>query len=159
MFGIGDCIAYPMHGAGYVEAIEEKEILGELRRYYVLRFVTVGAKVMVPVESAEKGGLRHLISRAQSETVLSFLTQVEQEDCENWNRRYRENLEKMRTGDVWETAMVVRRLSFRNRDRGLSGGELKMLNTARRLLIGELMIALGLSEQEMQDRIEMLGEE
>jgi CarD family transcriptional regulator len=111
------------------------------------------------VESAEKGGLRHLISRAQSETVLSFLTQVEQEDCENWNRRYRENLEKMRTGDVWETAMVVRRLSFRNRDRGLSGGELKMLNTARRLLIGELMIALGLSEQEMQDRIEMLGEE
>lgn len=156
MFGIGDCIAYPMHGAGYVEAIENKEILGELKQYYVLRFVTVGAKVMVPVKSAEGNGLRSLISKEQSESVLSFLTQMDETGCENWNRRYRENLEKMRTGDIWETAKVVRRLSWRKRKKGLSGGETKMLNTARRLLMGELMISMGLSEQEMLDRIETL---
>jgi CarD family transcriptional regulator len=145
-----------MHGAGYVEGIETKEILGQNKQYYVLRFVTVGAKVMVPVDGAEGKGLRPLISRAQCDTLLAYLTQIEEESCENWNRRYRENLEKMRTGDVWDIAKVVRRLSCRYRDRGLSGGELKMLNTARKLLIGELMISLGLSELEMQERIEMI---
>ncbi len=156
MFGIGDCIAYPMHGAGYVEAIETKEILGQFKQYYVLRFVTVGAKVMVPVDGAEGHGLRALISKAQSETVLSFLLQFEEEDCENWNRRYRENLEKMRTGDIWDTALVVRRLSCRFREKGLSGGELKMLHTAQKLLAGELMVSMGLSEDEMYERMEMI---
>lgn len=156
MFGIGDCIAYPMHGAGYVESIEEKCILGEVKSYYVLSFVTVGAKVMVPVENAHANGLRPLISKEQCEKVLAFLTQQGGEECENWNRRYRENLEKMRTGDVWETAIVVRRLNERRRDKGLSGGELKMLNTARQLLVGELMTVLEVSEEEIEQRVEGL---
>jgi len=157
VYGIGDCIAYPMHGAGYVEAIEKKEILGELKQYYVLRFMMVEAKVMVPVDNAVCSGLRPLISRDQCERVLQYLTQLEHEDCESWNRRYRENLEKMRTGDIWETARVVRRLSGRNREKGLSGGEMKMLHTARRLLLGELMISMGLSKEEMLERIEELA--
>ena len=156
MFGIGDCISYPMHGAGYVEAIETKQILGENRQYYVLRFVTIGAKVMVPVDGAEKNGLRALASRTQSETVLSFLLQIEEDDCQNWNRRYRENLDKIKTGDIYDTALVVRRLSCRYRERGLSGGEMKMLHTAQKLLVGELMISMGLSEIELYERIEMI---
>jgi CarD family transcriptional regulator len=156
MFGIGDCIAYPLHGAGYVESIETKEILGAKKQYYVLRFVTVDAKVMVPVEGAEENGLRALATRAQGETILVFLAEMEQEDCENWNRRYRENLEKMRTGNIYDTALVVRRLSCRYREKGLSGGELKMLHTAQKLLVGELMISMGLSEIEMYERIEMI---
>ncbi len=156
MFGIGDGIAYPMHGAGYVEAIESKEILGENKQYYVLRFVTIGAKVLVPVDGAEKNGLRALVSKAQGETVLSFLLQIEEDDRNNWNRRYRENLEKIRTGNIYDTALVVRRLSCRYRERGLSGGELKMLHTAQKLLVGELMISMGMSEIEMYERIEII---
>jgi CarD family transcriptional regulator len=156
VFCVGDCIAYPLHGAGYVESIERKEILGEKKQYYILRFVSVDAKVMVPVDGAEDKGLRSLVTRAQGETVLSYLAETGEDDCDNWNRRYRENLEKMKTGNIFDTALVVRRLSFRYRERGLSGGEMKMLHTAQKLLAGELMISMGMSEIEMYERIEMI---
>ena len=97
MFEIGDRVAYPLHGAGIVELIEEKEILGQLQRYYVLRFALGGVKVMVPVEGKDIG-LRAIIGKEEWMKVLEFLSQPCGEECDNWNRRYRENLEKMRTG-------------------------------------------------------------
>ena len=121
MFEIGDRVAYPMHGAGIVELIEEKEILGQLQRYYVLRFALGGMKVMVPVEGKDIG-LRAIIGKEEGMKGLEFLSQPCGEECDNWNRRYRENLEKMRTGSIFDTAEVVRALSHRDKEKGLSTG-------------------------------------
>lgn len=153
MFAVGDRVAYPMHGAGVVEMIEEKEILGRLQQYYVLRFALGGMKVMVPVEGKEIG-LRAIIDKKQGEKVLEFLSQPCQDDCENWNRRYRENLEKMRTGSIFDTAAVVRSLSHRDKQKGLSTGEKKMLNSAKQILISELILSLDLAEDDVVKCIE-----
>lgn len=153
MFEIGDRVAYPMHGAGIVELIEDKEILGKLQSYYVLRFALGGMKVMVPVVGKEVG-LRAIITKDEGQKVLEFLSQPCGEECDNWNRRYRENLEKMRTGSIFDTAEVVRALMHRDRAKGLSTGEKKMLNSAKQILVSELILSLELEEQEVLSRIE-----
>lgn len=157
MFEIGDRVAYPMHGAGIVELIEEKEILGQLQRYYVLRFALGGMKVMVPVEGKEVG-LRSIIDKEEGIKVLEFLSQPCGEECDNWNRRYRENLEKMRTGSIFDTAEVVRALSHRDKEKGLSTGEKKMLSSAKQILASELILSLDMEEQDVLARIEQLCE-
>lgn len=154
LFSVGDRVAYPMHGAGVIEAIEEKEILGEIKRYYVLRFAVGGMKVMVPVDTPGEGGLRPIISAEQGRKVLDFLSEDGDDECPNWNRRYRENLDKMRTGSIIDTAEVVRALTLRDRSKGLSTGERKMLNSARHILCSELVLSLGLEEQEVLQKIE-----
>ncbi len=153
MFQVGDRVAYPMHGAGVVEFIEEKEILGQTKRYYVLRFALGGMKVMVPVENKE-AGLRPIIDPEQAKAVLSFLSMPCEGECANWNRRYRENLEKMRTGSVYDTAEVVRALTQRDRERGLSTGERKMLSSAKQILASELILSLDLPEEKILESIE-----
>ncbi|MDL2220336.1 CarD family transcriptional regulator [Eubacteriales bacterium OttesenSCG-928-N14] len=151
MFQPGDMVAYPMHGAGVIEAIEEKEILGAVASYYVLR--VGGIKAMVPVEG-EASGLRPIIDTQESEKVLAFLTGDSDEQCQNWNRRYRENLEKMRTGDIYQVADVVRCLMQREREKGLSTGERKMLLKAQHILSSELMLSLSLTQEQVMEMIE-----
>lgn len=156
MFGVGALIAYPMHGAGIVEAIEENEILGQSKNYYVLRFSVGGMKVMVPVSSAVQGGLRPIVTKDECKKVLAFLScDADGEECANWNKRYHENFERLRTGDIYDVAGVVRSLTLRDRKKGLSGGERKMLNNARKILVSELMLVL---EQEEQALLEMIDE-
>ena len=154
MFRIGDMVAYPMHGAGIIEAIEENEILGESNRYYVLRFAMGEMKVMVPVNGVADIGLRHIISRNECEKVLEFLSQETTEETSNWNRRYRENLEKMRTGCIYDVADVVRSLTHRDRAKGLSSGEKKMLSNAKQILVSELVLSMGKDENDVLDLIE-----
>lgn len=154
MFDIGDRVAYPMHGAGVIEAIEEKEILGQVKQYYILRFAVGGMKVMVPVEGVDDAGLRPIITQEESSTVLEFLSVGCEEECSNWNRRYRENLEKMRTGKVYDIAEVVKTLTTRDREKGLSTGERKMLGSARQILASELVLSLGKEEDEILNMIE-----
>ncbi|MBQ9989233.1 MAG: CarD family transcriptional regulator [Clostridia bacterium] len=154
MFTIGDCVAYPMHGAGRIAAMEVKNILGEERRYFVLQFPTGDMRVLVPVDSAQESGLRAVIPAEEGHAVLASLSVECPEETTNWNRRYRENLEKMRTGDIYDVAGVVRSLTVRDRTRGLSTGERKMLVTAVHILASELILSLGLSEAEVLDLIE-----
>lgn len=154
MFSVGDRIAYPMHGAGVIEAVEEKEILGEVKRYYVLRFAMGGMKVMVPIDKAAEGGLRPIISRQEGERVITFLSEACPAECDNWNRRYRENFERMRTGSAMDTAEVVRALTLRERQKGLSTGERKMLHTAKQILCSELVLMLQMEEEQVLQIIE-----
>lgn len=149
MFIVGGHVSYPMHGVGVIEAIEERTVLGRISRYYVLRFLIGGAKVMVPVESVETVHLRELIAVEDAERVEKLFLDAEYEEDANWNRRYRENLDKMRTGDIFELAEVVKRLWLREKERGLSAGDKKMLNNARTLLIGELALVKQCSEDEV----------
>ena len=147
MFQIGQKICYPMHGVGVVEAIQELEVLGETTRYYMLRFVLGRMTAMVPVHSAQSVGLRPVINAEECERVQVYLMQESQPDNENWNQRYRENLEKLRQGEIYGVADVVKSLIRRERDKGLSAGERKMYLTARQVLLAELSAASGKEEE------------
>lgn len=154
MFKIGDKIVYPMHGAGVIESIEEKEILGEKRYYYVLRMPIGDMKVMVPVTNVSDIGLRKVIDEDNVNEVLHILGDKDTQMSTNWNRRYRSNLEKIKSGNVYELAEVVRNLTFRDKEKGLSTGEKKMLDNARQILISELVLA----KDSKEDNIKVLLE-
>lgn len=150
MFEQGGKISYPMHGAGVIEAVEERIFLEEKRRYYVLKFSDGDIKVHVPVESAEKAGLRHLISPDECCQVMeSFRSLDDVEESDNWNRRNRENLEKMKSGDVFEIAAVIKSLLKRETRKNLSSSEKKMLGTSMQILASELALVKGLTGEDV----------
>ncbi|NLI14441.1 CarD family transcriptional regulator [Pelotomaculum propionicicum] len=148
MFKIGDKVVYPMHGAGVIESIEEKEVLGEKRQYYILRLPVGDMKVMIPINNGEEVGLREVVGWEGVERVLSILRQQCSAMSPNWNRRYRANLEKIKSGNIYEVAEVVRNLIKRDQEKGLSSGERKMLENARQILISELVLATELEEEK-----------
>lgn len=157
MFKVGDKVVYPMHGAGIIEAIEEREFLGEKRQYYVMRMPIGDMKVMIPTETSEEVGLRRVISREEVARVLEILREHKSKMSSNWNRRYRANLEKIRSGDPFEVAEVVRNLIPRDREKKLSSGEKKMLDSARQILISELVLAQNIGEEEAQSLVDRLA--
>jgi CarD family transcriptional regulator len=142
-----------MHGVGIIEDIQEQEILGKSARYYVLRFLIGKMTAMVPVSNADSVGLRHVIPREECERVVSYLGQPSCRESDNWNQRYRENLEKLRHGDVYGVADVVKSLNKRESDRGLSAGERKMLMTARQVLLAELAASSGEDPEKYTDLV------
>ncbi len=147
MFRVGERVCYPMHGVGIIEAIQEQEVLGETKAYYMLRFVLGKMTAMVPVHSAVNVGLRPVIHAEECERVRVYLMQDVQPESDNWNQRYRENLEKLRLGEIYGVADVVKSLIRRERDRGLSAGERKMFLTAKQVLLAELVAASGKEEE------------
>ena len=151
MFNVGDYIVYPMHGAGTIDAIEEKDILGEKQSYYILK-MPGEVKVMVPTAKAEDIGVRSVIDKESANKVFKILGNDSTEMSMNWNKRYRDNMEKMKSGDICEVADVVRNLSFKQKEKGLSTGEKKMLLNARQILVSELVLA----EHSSQDEVETL---
>ena len=153
MFNVGDKIVYPMHGAGTVDAIEEKDILGEKQAYYIIK-MPGEVKVMVPTTKAEELGVRNIINKESANKVFQVLEQNETEMSNNWNKRYRDNMEKMKSGDIYEVADVVRNLAFKQKEKGLSTGEKKMLNNAKQILVSELVLAEHASQEEVEQLID-----
>ena len=153
MFNIGDKIVYPMHSAGTIDAIEEKNILGEKQNYYIIK-MPGEVKVMVPTNKAEEVGVRNIIGKDEAAKVMSVLGQNETEMSQNWNKRYRDNMDKMKSGDIYEVADVVRNLSFKQKEKGLSTGEKKMLNNAKQILVSELVLAEHASQEEVEQLVE-----
>lgn len=153
MFGIGDKIVYPMHGAGIIEEIEEKKILGENRRYYILKVPCGDMKIMIPVDSAEAIGVRAIVSLSHLTGMIELLQSDTTEMSNNWNRRYRENQEKLKTGDILEVAEVVRNLMRTDREKKLSTGEKKMLSNAKQILISEMILVKNVNQDEANDII------
>ena len=153
MFNIGDKIVYPMHGAGTIDAIEEKNILGEKQNYYIIK-MPGEVKVMVPTDKAEEVGVRNVINEEEASKVMSILGENETEMSQNWNKRYRDNMDKMKSGDIYEVADVVRNLSFKQKEKGLSTGEKKMLNNAKQILVSELVLAEHASQEEVEQLVE-----
>ena len=149
MFNVGDYIVYPMHGAGKIAAIEEKDILGEKQSYYILK-MPGEVKVMVPTAKAEEIGVRNIINEETAGKVINTLEQDCTEMSVKWNKRYRDNVEKMKSGDIFEVADVVRNLSFKQKEKGLSTGEKKMLINAKQILVSELVLAEHSSYEEME---------
>ena len=150
MFNVGDKIVYPMHGAGTIDSIEEKDILGEKQSYYILR-MPGEVKVMIPTSKAEEVGVRNIINKESADKVLGVLEKDETEMDKNWNKRYRDNMDKMKSGDIYD---VVRNLSFKQKEKGLSTGEKKMLNNAKQILVSELVLAEHASQEEVEQLVE-----
>lgn len=148
MFHVGDKVAYPMHGAGVIEAIEEKEVLGKKREYYIMRLPLGDMRVMIPIHSEEQVGLRQIIDDAGVCRILEILKGESTKMSTNWNRRYRANMEKIKSGNIFAVAEVVRNLSMREKEKGLSTGERKMLESSKQILISEIILARNLKESD-----------
>ncbi len=149
-FEIGDNVVYPHHGAGQVIKKEKKEILGEERQYLTIKILHNDMTVMVPCENAGKAGLRRVIDEDTVKKVLAVLSDDVSEMPKNWNRRFKHNRDKIKTGDIYELAEVVRNLAVREQDKGLSTGEKQMYTRAKKILASEMMYALEKSEDDAE---------
>ena len=149
-------MVYPHHGAGKVLKKEQKEVLGEQREYLTIKILHNDMTVMVPCENAGKAGLRRVICDEDVQKVLSVLRDDVSEMPKNWNRRFKHNRDKIKTGDVFELAEVVRNLAIREADKGLSTGEKQMYTRAKKILASELMYALEMEEGEAEEHLEEL---
>jgi len=155
-FEIGDNVVYPHHGAGKVVKKEEKNILGEVRQYLTIKILHNDMTVMVPCENAAKAGLRRVIDEETVKKVLAVLSDDVSEMPKNWNRRFKHNRDKIKTGDIYELAEVVRNLAIREQDKGLSTGEKQMYTRAKKILASELMYALDKSEDEAEAHLDTI---
>ena len=153
MFDVGDKVVYPMHGAGTIDSIDKKNILDEEVEYINIS-MPGGVKVMVPRNQAAKQGLRNIISQDEVEKVFCILETDETAMSDNWNKRYRDNMDKMKSGDIYEVADVVRNLSFKQKEKGLSTGEKKMLNNAKQILVSELVLVENTTSNEMEQLVD-----
>jgi CarD family transcriptional regulator len=149
-FKKGDTVVHPEHGAAVIQEVRVKEFLGEKRKYLVLRVVYGDLTVLVPTDSTEQVGLRACVSKTEARKILKTLTEDESSTAANWSRRFKNNLEKLHSGDPYEVAEVLRNLAIRDREKGLSAGEKRMITKARQILISELAFATGKSEDEAE---------
>ena len=154
MFKVGDYIVYPMYGAGIITEIVEKDFLGEMRTYYNVSLPYCRMEASVPVDNTEKLGVRSIIDPSRIEEVIAELRKDTEPMNPNWNKRYRENTERMQTGDILEVAAVVRNLVRTDRVKPLSTGEKKRLSTAKQILESELIYSGGYTMEEADEMVE-----
>ena len=154
MLSVGDVISYPMHGAGVIDAIETCEVHGEERSYYVLKLPIGNLKVMIPVDNAENIGLRDIITKKEANEVISVLKQKPDRSMGSWNKRFHANLERMKNGDLKDVAAVARNLILQDRQRKVSSGERRILDLAKQILISELVYALEMTPEEVDEYVE-----
>ena len=153
MFRVGDKIVHPMHGAGIVDEIVTRKVNGVLRDYYSLRLPVGGMLVMIPTENCGEIGVRAVLTAEEAQRMLGEIAQLQVELEPNWNQRYRENMLRLKSGNLLEVAKVVKCLLLRDSRRGLSTGERKMLHSARQILISEIGMACDISYEEAERRI------
>ena len=154
MFNVGDYIVYPMYGAGIITEIVEKDFLGEMRTYYNVSLPYCRMEASVPVDNTEKLGVRSIIDPGRIEEVIAELRKDTEPMNPNWNKRYRENTERMQTGNILEVAAVVRNLVRTDRLKPLSTGEKKLLSTAKQILESELVYSGGYTMEEADEMVE-----
>ena len=153
MFQVGDKIVHPMHGAGVVDSIVSKKVNGVVREYYLLKIPVGGMLVMIPTTNSEEIGVRPVVNSAEADRIIASIPDIEVDMTANWNRRYRENMLRLKSGDLTEVARVVKGLALRDTDRGLSTGERKMLHSAKQILISELVLSQNTSYEDVEARI------
>jgi len=157
MFKVGDLAVYPAQGVGIIEAIEKKEIMGNKQTFYIMKIMGNGMKIMIPTNSAKSVGLREVIKEKEISKVYDILKDKDITiDKQTWNKRYREYLEKIKTGSVYEIAKVLRDLLILKNDKNLSFGERKMMDTAKSLLIKEISVATKSDETKIEQDLKLI---
>ena len=153
MFCIGDKVVHPMHGAGIISDVVREKIAGTVQDYYVFRMSVDGLVLKIPVLSSGTVGLRRIVEQEEADRLLAALPAMDTEMTSNWNRRYRENLQRLKSGDIYEVARVIKGLAFRDSQQSLSTGERKMLHTAKQILISEIVLVLGQDYEQVEGRV------
>ncbi|MCI9513655.1 MAG: CarD family transcriptional regulator [Oscillospiraceae bacterium] len=153
MFNVGDKVVHPMHGAGVIDSIVSERINGKTQEYYVFHMPVNGLVLKIPVCNSQLVGLRSVVDAAAADTVMLALPGLEIDITTNWNRRYRENLERLKSGDLYEVGRVIKCLTLRDVERGLSTGERKMLHSAKQIFISEMVLATDEPYQEIESRV------
>ncbi|MGI5971503.1 MAG: CarD family transcriptional regulator [Oscillospiraceae bacterium] len=153
MYSVGDKIVHPMHGAGVIDSIVEKRMNGVNRTYYVLKLQVGNMTVMIPTDNCEDIGVRSVVCPDEAEEIINSMADIEVDMTQNWNRRYRENMIRIKSGDLIEVARVIKGLMARDGEKGLSTGERKMLHSAKQILISEIVLSQGCSFEEVEERI------
>ena len=154
MFQVGDKVVHPMHGAGIIDSIVQRKVAGQVQEYYQLKLSVGNMVVMVPTDNTREIGMRPVVSVDKAEELMSEMEGIEVDMTQNWNRRYRENMVRLKSGDLLEVARVVKGLRRRESQRGLSNGERKMLHTAKQILISELVLAQSLPYETVESSID-----
>ena len=142
MFSIGDLVVHPMHGAGVIDDIVRERVAGTTKEYYVFKMPMGGLILKIPTENSQAIGIRKVISKAEADELLEEIPAIAVEHNANWNKRYQENLLRLKSGDLREVAQVIKGLMRRDTLRGLSTGERKMLHSAKQIMISELVLVL-----------------
>jgi len=153
MYIVGENIVHPLHGAGVIEAIDELKIQGETKLFYVLRIPKGSMTVKIPVAACDDIGVRRIVDAEYAERVMNSFKEITVDMTQNWNKRYRENLLKIRSGDLMEVAGVIKGLMEREREKGLSNGDRKMLRSAKQILISEIVLSQQSSYEEVERRL------
>ena len=153
MFQIGDKVVHPMHGAGVIDSIVDERINGKTQAYYVFRMPVNGLVLKIPTANSEAVGLRAVVEPAFADQVIDSLSALQINVTSNWNRRYRENLERLKSGDLYEVARVIKCLMLRESQRGLSTGERKMLHSAKQIFISEIVLSKNVPYGDIEGRL------
>ena len=157
MFKVGDLAVYPAQGVGVIEAIENRDVGGRKQLFYIMKIMGNGMKIMIPMNSAKSVGLREVIMETEIPKVYAILRNKDVTiDKQTWNKRYREYLEKIKTGSVFEIARVLRDLFILKSDKNLSFGERKMMDTAKNLLIKEISVASNAEETKVEEDLKRI---
>ena len=151
MFAKGDKIVYPMYGAGVIEELEQREIDGIPQTFYVLNIPVGNLKIMIAAGNAEHLGIRHIYQKDEIIRLIKGVTQIPVDMPDNWNQRYKSNMEKIKSGHLNEVALVYRNLLLRERERGLSSAEKKMMTTAKQIIVSELILSHDIEKSGAED--------
>ena len=154
MFSIGDQVVHPMHGAGIIDDIVEEKVAGIKKEYYVFKMPVGGLVLKIPTANSQTIGIRTVISGEDARVLLNAIPELEVEANANWNKRYQENLLRLKSGDLYEVARVVKALMHRELERGLSTGERKMLHNAKQIMITELVLAEKCEYKDIEHRLD-----
>ena len=154
MFSIGDLVVHPMHGAGVIDDIVRERVAGTTKEYYVFKMPMGGLILKIPTENSQAIGIRKVISKAEADELLDEIPSIAVEHNANWNKRYQENLLRLKSGDLREVAQVIKGLMRRDTLRGLSTGERKMLHSAKQIMISELVLVLGSDYKSVEGQLD-----
>lgn len=154
MFSIGEYVVHPMHGAGMIDDIVQEKIAGAVKEYYVFKMPADGLILKVPVSCSQTIGIRTIMSREETEALFHAIPDLEAEANTNWNKRYQENLQRLKSGDLYEVARVIKSLMYREASHGLSTGERKMLHNAKQIMISEIVLVEGSNYRDVEARLD-----
>ncbi|MFE8696608.1 CarD family transcriptional regulator [Cytobacillus sp. FJAT-53684] len=155
LFQVGDKVFYPMHGAGIIKAIEEREVLGETHEYYVINIPISNMNVMIPIKKIQKSGIRPIIDRQTMKDILFDFHNMEPKESLPWKERFNSNMEKMKTGNVQDSAEVIRDLLYYSKEKVLNTSERHMLNEAKRNVISEMILIRDITESQAADLLKL----
>lgn len=156
MFQQGDKVVHPMHGAGVIEGIDSKVVNGVKRDYYMMRIPIGGMVVMIPTESTQEIGVRVIVDADEINQIMQELPDTQVEMTQNWNHRYRQNMSRLKSGNLREVASVIKGLSMRDSGKGLSTSERKMLHSAKQVFLSEVMLVFSITYEEAEQRMNVV---